>query len=48
MARVLPDQPGETNLGRHWMSIALSRDHKPDDKDESLRILAAGGRVEAY
>jgi serine/threonine protein phosphatase PrpC len=35
-------------VGRHWMCIALSRDHKPDDKDESTRILRAGGRIEAY
>ena len=48
MARMLSDNPGETNAGRHWMSIALSRDHKPDDKDESLRIFQNGGRVEAY
>lgn len=34
--------------GRHWMSISLSRDHKPDDRDESARILAKGGRIEAY
>ena len=30
------------------MSIALSRDHKPDERDESKRILKRGGRVEAY
>ena len=35
-------------VGRHWMCIALSRDHKPDDKDESARILREGGRIEAY
>lgn len=35
-------------VGRHWMCIALSRDHKPDDKDESVRILREGGRIEAY
>jgi len=35
-------------VGRHWMCIALSRDHKPDDKDESTRILREGGRIEAY
>lgn len=34
--------------GKHWMSIALSRDHKPDDQDESVRILHCGGRIEAY
>jgi serine/threonine protein phosphatase PrpC len=30
------------------MSIALSRDQKPDEPDEQARILAAGGRIEAY
>ena len=30
------------------MSIALSRDHKPDNKDESARIYKSGGRVESY
>jgi serine/threonine protein phosphatase PrpC len=34
--------------GRNWMSISLSRDHKPDDRDEFARIMAKGGRVEAY
>ena len=32
----------------HWMSIALSRDHKPNEADESSRIALSGGRVEAY
>lgn len=48
MARMLSDNPGDKNSGRHWMSIALSRDHKPDDRDESIRILKQGGRVQAY
>lgn len=30
------------------MSIALSRDHKPDERDEATRILTAGGRIESY
>ena len=30
------------------MSIALSRDHKPNESDESARISSCGGRVEAY
>lgn len=32
----------------HWMSMALSRDHKPCEEDEKERILNCGGRVEAY
>ena len=31
-----------------WSTVALSRDHKPDDKDEAPRIIQNGGRVEAY
>ena len=31
-----------------WISLDLSRDHKPNDKDESERILKKGGRIEAY
>ena len=30
------------------MSIALSRDHKPNESDEFARIIKNGGRVEAY
>lgn len=26
----------------------MSRDHKPNDADESVRILAKGGRIEAF
>jgi hypothetical protein len=26
----------------------LSRDHKPNDEDESKRIYKAGGRIEAF
>jgi len=48
MARMLADEPGEQNPGRHWMSIALSRDHKPDERGEAERIFNKGGRVEAY
>jgi serine/threonine protein phosphatase PrpC len=29
-------------------AIALSRDHKPDDKDELAVILANNGRVDSY
>lgn len=35
-------------VSNHWMSIALSRDHKPNETDESSRISRHGGRVEAY
>ena len=42
------DIKNTSSSGRHWMSIALSRDHKPDEKGESLRIAARGGRVESY
>ena len=31
-----------------WTAIDLSRDHKPNDKDEKERILAKGGRIESY
>lgn len=40
VARQLPDKNKPENSGRHWMSIALSRDHKPDEKDEQARISA--------
>ncbi len=29
-------------------ATALSRDHKPSDADEKVRILAKGGRIEAF
>ena len=31
-----------------WISHNLSRDHKPDLKDESQRIKKRGGRIEPY
>lgn len=37
-----------TGKSRQWMAVALSRDHKPDEEDEAARILARGGRIEAY
>lgn len=39
-------------LGRHvnnlWKFQSLSRDHKPNERDESERILSKNGRVEPY
>lgn len=48
VARQINDNPDRSSTGRHWMSIALSRDHKPDDRSENLRIQKSGGRVESY
>ena len=48
VARQINDSLNNTSTGRHWMSIALSRDHKPDDKNESVRIVQSNGRVESY
>lgn len=48
VARQINDIQNNTSSGRHWMSIALSRDHKPDDKNESVRIEKCNGRVESY
>lgn len=31
-----------------WIAIPLSRDHKPDEPDEKLRIEKNNGRVESY
>ena len=31
-----------------WKSHNLSRDHKPSDTDESIRIISRNGRIEAY
>ena len=41
-------ESAEQATSKKWMSIALSRDHKPDNKEESERIYKNGGRVEAY
>lgn len=48
IARQVNDTSNSTTSGRHWMSIVLSRDHKPDEKDETARILKKGGRIESY
>lgn len=34
--------------GKNWMSICLSRDHKPDLFEEATRIHQCGGRVLSY
>jgi serine/threonine protein phosphatase PrpC len=34
--------------GGEWKAVPLSEDQKPDDPKEKQRILAAGGRVEAF
>jgi serine/threonine protein phosphatase PrpC len=31
-----------------WVAHALSRDHKPDTKDEKERILSSNGRVDTF
>ena len=48
VARQINDNSDRSSTGRHWMSIAMSRDHKPDDRSENIRIQKAGGRVESY
>lgn len=37
--------PGDPGLNWVWVAHALSRDHKPDSRDEKERILLSGGRV---
>lgn len=48
LGRQMSDKSSLSNQSNHWMSIALSRDHKPNEPDESARIYSCGGRVEAY
>ena len=48
LGRQMSDKTTTKGQSNHWMSIALSRDHKPNETDESSRIYASGGRVEAY
>ena len=31
-----------------FTALALSRDHKPDEKDEEARVVKYGGRVRQY
>ena len=33
---------------KRWMSINLSRDHKPTEEDEARRILKKGGRIKPF
>lgn len=39
---------GKQSKSGEWYSYNLSRDHKPTEPDELKRILASGGRIEAY
>ena len=39
---------GKQSKNGEWSSCNLSRDHKPTEPDELKRILASGGRIEAY
>jgi len=36
------------NKDKEWIATVLSKDHKPDDVEESTRIKAAGGKVDQY
>ncbi len=42
-----PDPPHDIE-GEYWIATPLSRDHKPNENDESERIKARGGRVMPY
>ena len=35
-------------IDNEWKHIDLSRDHKPDDREENKRIISKGGRVEPF
>lgn len=49
LARMSTDSTAEKHAqGKSWMSLPLSRDHKPDEEDESVRITSCGGRIASY
>ena len=33
-------------IGNHWQCTPLSRDHKPEEADEAVRIRKTNGRIE--
>ena len=39
---------GQLNNDKTFKHLQISRDHKPDDKEEQSRIIQNGGRVESY
>ena len=40
--------PTKVDAKNQCSTVALSRDHKPDDKDEADRIIANNGRIDSY
>ena len=38
----------QSEYNHKWVHECLSRDHKPDEKDEALRIIRFGGRIEQF
>ncbi|OMJ92120.1 hypothetical protein SteCoe_5227 [Stentor coeruleus] len=42
------DIDSKTSSGKNWVSVSLSRDHKPDLEEEAARIARCGGRVFSY
>ena len=45
LARQVEDMEDRKLHRKHWMAIAMSRDHKPDEPDEAERIQKSGGRI---